>query len=248
MIPKIIHYCWFGGNPMPEDQEAYVESWKKLLPEYKFKLWNESNFDVNTVPFTQQVAQAKKWGFIVDYVRAYAVYNYGGIYLDTDVELLKPLDDLLENNKCFGGFEAAFSFKYYINPGSIFAGEKECIIAKEVMDFYSNYNFRRKDGTLNLTPSPIILSNILNKYGLKLDNTYQELGVFTAYPLDYFCPMEFGTRKITLTENSYSIHHYALSWSTSLSKIKHWIIVKILRKTKVGKFIHNAYNKIIYKH
>ena len=142
---------------MPKDQEAYVEGWKKLLPDYEFKLWNESNFDVNIVPFTQQVAEARKWGFIVDYVRAYVVYNYGGIYLDTDVELIKPLDDLLQNNVCFGGFENEILGKYNIAPGLIFAGEKGSIVAKDIMDFYSNHNFIKKDGTLDYTTSPKIL-------------------------------------------------------------------------------------------
>jgi len=108
MIPKIIHYCWFGGSPMPEDQAAYVAA------------------------FTAQVAKTEKWGFIVDYIRAYVVYNYGGIYLDTDVELLKPFDDDILQNKCFSGFES----DKYIAPGLIFAGEKGCAIAKELLDFY----------------------------------------------------------------------------------------------------------------
>jgi hypothetical protein len=144
----------------------------------------------------------------VDYVRAYAVYNYGGIYLDTDVEIIKPFDELLENNICFSGFEDEKN----VNPGSIFAGRKGCIIAKEIMDFYSNYDFINKDGSLNLTPSPRILSNILQKHGLKQNNTYQELGVFTAYPTEYFTPKSFITGVLNITENIYSIHHFSGSW------------------------------------
>ncbi|GHU58953.1 glycosyl transferase [Spirochaetia bacterium] len=207
MIPKIIHYCWFGGNPLPELAQKCITSWRKHCPGYELKLWNETNFDINMVPFTAQVASVKKWGFIVDYIRAWVVFNYGGIYLDTDVELLKPLDVFL-NNVCFSGFENEKN----IAPGLVFAGEKESVIAKKIMDFYASYNFIQEDGTLNLTPSPQIFTDILLKYGLKQNNTYQELGVFTAYPTEYFCPKSFGTGILTITENTHSVHHYDGSW------------------------------------
>jgi hypothetical protein len=209
MIPKIIHYCWFGDNPMPANDAAYVEGWKSLLPDYQFMHWNEKNFDLSIVRFTEQVASVKKWGFIVDYIRAWAVYNYGGIYLDTDVELLKHLDIFLDN-VCFSGFENG----KYINPGNIFAGEKGCRIAKEVMDFYASYKFINKNGKLNLTPSPKILTSLLLKYGLKQNGAYQTLGdgIFTAYPFEYFCPIDFTTGKSNITRNTHSIHHFAMSW------------------------------------
>jgi mannosyltransferase OCH1-like enzyme len=211
MIPKIIHYCWFGGNPMPEDHAAYIAGWRKLLPDYKIKLWDETNFDVNTVLFTEQVAKVKKWGFIVDYIRAYVVYNYGGIYLDTDVELLKPFDNDMLQNKCFSGFE---NYKN-IAPGLIFAGEKGCVIAKELLDFYSTYNFIKEDGELNLTASPVIFTSILLKYSLKQNNTLQELDFITVYPTEYFCPKDIITGTLKITKNTYAIHHYAASWVQS---------------------------------
>jgi len=208
MIPKIIHYCWFGGNPLPELAQKCVASWKKYCPDYTFMLWNESNFDINTVQFTAQVAKIKKWGFIVDYIRAWAVFNHGGIYLDTDVELCKPLDDLLNANICFAGFEDM----EYINPGSIFAGEKGCAIAGEVMKYYSHYDIFENGSRENLVPSPRIFTNILLKYGLAMNNSYQELGIFTAYPSDYFSPKSFVTDSLNITENTYSIHHFDGSW------------------------------------
>jgi len=208
MIPKIIHYCWFGGNPIPEAHAAYISGWGKLLPDYEIKLWDETNFDVNAVPFTAQVAKAKKWGFIVDYVRAYVVYNYGGIYLDTDVELIKPFDDDMLENRCFSGFENDKN----IAPGLVFAGEKGCAIAKELLDFYSAYTFIKENGELNLTASPVIFTNILLKYNLKQNNTRQELGVITVYPTEYFCPKDFNTGILKITKNTYAVHHYAASW------------------------------------
>ena len=208
MIPKIIHYCWFGGNPLPELAQKCITSWKKYCPDYELVLWNEANFDINTVHFTAQVAEMKKWGFIVDYIRAHVVYHYGGIYLDTDVELLKSLDDDILQNVCFAGFENGEC----INPGSIFAGEKGCEIAKELTDFYATYHFIKENGELNLTPSPVIFTKILSKYGLRQNNTYQKLGVFTSYPTEYFCPLSYKTGIANITKNTYSIHHYVGSW------------------------------------
>lgn len=237
MIPKIIHYCWFGGKPLPELAQKCISSWKKYCPDYEMKLWNENNFDINIVPFTAQVALAKKWGFIVDYIRAWAVYNYGGIYLDTDVELIKPLDAFLHNT-CFSGFES----EKYINPGNIFAGERGCGIAKEVMDFYTSYNFIQENGALNLTPSPKIFTSMLLKYGLKQNNTFQELDVFTAYSSDYFCPKNFGTGDITITGNTHSIHHYDGSW-LSEKDMKYITLQKKINAT----FGNNIFSRTIIR-
>jgi hypothetical protein len=237
MIPKIIHYCWFGGNPLPELAQKCIASWKKYCPGYTFMLWNESNFDVNTVQFTAQVAQIKKWGFIVDYIRAWAVFNFGGIYLDTDVELLKPLDDLLDANICFAGFEDM----EYINPGSIFAGEKGCAVAREVMEYYSHYDIFEGGNRENLVPSPRIFTNILLKYGLVKNNLYQELGIFTAYPSDYFSPKSFVTDLLNLTGNTYSIHHFDGSWLSKQMK-------RLLKeKIYIDKKIRNRAIKMLIK-
>jgi mannosyltransferase OCH1-like enzyme len=236
MIPKTIHYCWFGGDPLPEFARKYIDGWKKHCPDYKLMLWNESNFDINKVPFTAQVASVKKWGFIVDYVRAYAVYNYGGIYLDVDVELLRPFDNGMLQNKCIGGFEN----EKFVAPGLIFAGEKESVIAKEVMDFYSSYNFIKEGGELNLTASPKIFTDILLKYGLKQKNVYQNIGEFTAYPTEFFCPKDFATGKINVTGNTYSIHHYDASW------VPHAYAVAHKRRRKIFSLLgNNIFSKTI---
>ena len=236
MIPKIIHYCWFGSNPMPGLAKRCVSSWKKHCSDYEIICWNESNFNINTVPFTMQVAKAKKWGFIVDYIRAHVVYHYGGIYLDTDVELIKPFDEDILQNTCFGGFEN----KKYINPGSIFAGIKGCTVAKELMNFYTSYNFVKENGELNLTPSPKIFTKLLLKYGLNQNNTYQNLGEFTAYPADFFCPMPLETRLINITKNTYAIHHYVGSW---LSDEELWRVET--RKNISAMLGDNIFSKII---
>jgi mannosyltransferase OCH1-like enzyme len=215
-IPKIIHYCWFGGNPLPELALKCIASWKKKCPDYELMLWNEENFDLNTIPFTKQAVKAKKWAFINDYIKGYSVYYYGGINLDVDVELLKPLDENMLRHSCFGGFEDGI----HVAPGLVFAGEKGSIIAKDIMDFYGSYNFIKKNGELNLTPSPKIFTNILLKYGLKQDDSYQELGIFTVYPSEYFCAKNFYTGKIKITEHTYSIHYYDGSWTSDEQKEK----------------------------
>jgi len=206
-IPKIIHYCWFGNKPIPELEAKYISGWKKKLHDYEFKLWNEHNFNIDSTKFTKQVASVYKWGFIVDYIRAYAVFNCGGIYLDTDVEIIKKFDDLLDA-ACFVGFEEVGK----VNPGSAFGGEKGCKIALEIMNFYENYDFIKEDGSLNLTPSPKILSSILLKYGFKQNDMYQKLPEITIYPCEYFTPKSFKTGRTKITENTYSIHHFAGSW------------------------------------
>jgi len=236
MIPKRIHYCWFGANPLPDIAKKCIVSWKKYCPDYEIILWNEENFDINAVPFTAQVAKSRKWGFIVDYIRAYVVYYYGGIYLDTDVELLRSLTDDLLQNCCFGGFED----KEYIAPGLIFAGEKGCHIAKELMGFYTSYNFIKDNGELNLTASPKIFTTMLLKYGLRQSNTYQELGIFTSYPTEYFCPMSYKTGIVNITENTYSIHHYEGSWFT-----KEGLWFSKVRRKIYSIFGDNIFSKVI---
>ncbi|MDR1257087.1 MAG: hypothetical protein LBJ86_05015, partial [Spirochaetaceae bacterium] len=156
----------------------------------------------------------KKWAFLADYVRAYAIYNYGGVYLDTDVEVIKPFDDLLENNICFSGFED----KEYVAPGLAFAGEKGCVIAKELMGFYKDFRFTSTTAPLNTVPK--ILTNLLLKYGLQQNNTYQNLKNIAVYPSEYFCPKSYKTGTLTLTDNTYSIHHYKASWVSDKEKKK----------------------------
>ena len=210
MIPKKIHYCWFGGNPLSNLAQNCIASWKKHCPNYEYILWNEDNFNVNAIRYTKIAAKEKKWAFVSDYVRAYVIFNFGGIYLDTDVELCRPLDDLLDKSKCFGGFED----NGFVNPGLIFAGEKGSIISKELMDIYASYRLKKIKGTFNFIPIPEIFSKLLLKHGLKQNNVHQELDAFTVYPTEYFCPKSLHTGLLSITDNTYSIHHFNGSWTT----------------------------------
>lgn len=208
MIPKIIHYCWFGGKQLPEDAQRYIETWKKHCPDYEIHEWNESNFDIDSVPYVKEAYEAKKWAFITDYVRLYALDTIGGIYMDTDVEVLKNLDCFLEE-KGFSGFERENAV-----PTGIMGAEKGQEFIHQLLHQYDGIHFVKKDGTCDETTNVTRITDTAVEHGLLLNNTKQTICGFTFFPKDYFCPKSSRTLEICLTENSYTIHHFAGSWIT----------------------------------
>lgn len=208
MIPKKIHYCWFGKNPLPELAQNCIASWKKYCPDYEIIEWNEENFDLSSNKYVQEAYEAKKWAFVSDYVRLYALVNHGGVYMDTDVELLKPIDRFLEH-KAFSGFEAADRI-----PTGIMACEKEHPLFTELLHDYDNRRFLLDNGEYDTTTNVTTITNICLEHGLLLNNQTQTVCGFTLYPNDYFCPKDAITKDIHLTENSYCIHHFDGSWYT----------------------------------
>ena len=216
-IPKIIHYCWFGRNPKPKLAKKCIKSWKKYCKGYEIKEWNEDNFDISKAPlYVRQAYEAKKWGFVPDYIRLWIIYNYGGIYLDTDVEIIKPLDDLLEN-KAFAGFETPSNV---VALGLGFAAEPGNRIIKELMDSYNDLSFINQDGTLNMIPAPTLNSEVFRKIGLKENNTNQMLEDMTIYSSEYFCPIDTFSMKLNKTKSTYTIHHFMGSWVSDEDKVK----------------------------
>ena len=213
MIPKIIHYCWFGGGPLPEKDRRCIESWKKMCPDYTIMQWDETNYDISKNRYMKEAYDAKKWGFVPDFARLDIVYEHGGVYLDTDVELIRNLDDLL-HNKAVMGFEDG----KMVNPGSCVAAEKNHPALKQLMEMYNHLTFLQEDGSYNLTPSPVMNTDFLLKYGLKQDNTKQIVADITIYPTEYFCPKDFFTGKLTLTNSTYSIHWFNASWQAPKQK------------------------------
>ncbi|HCL03262.1 MAG TPA: glycosyl transferase [Lachnoclostridium phytofermentans] len=207
-IPKVIHYCWFGGNGIPEKDKRCIATWKKFCSDYEIIEWNEQNYDVSKNKYMKQAYDAGKWSFVSDYARLDIIYNYGGIYLDTDVELIKNLDDLL-SNRAFMGFESDGKM---VNCGLGFGAIKECSIIGEMLECYDNKNFIDERGELNLLPIPYILTSLLVEKGLKQDDSFQLIQNMYIYPKEYFCPMEYETGKINITPNTYSIHHFHASW------------------------------------
>ena len=214
MIPKKIHYCWFGGNPLPEFAKKCIESWKKYCPDYEIIEWNENNFDINCCNYVKEAYNAKKWAFVSDVVRLYALVNYGGIYMDTDVEVLKPLDDIL-SYEAVSGFESETS----ISTG-LMACEKNQPLFFELLHEYDDIHFLKKDGSLDLTTNVTRITNTCLKYGLKLNNSFQIINGFAIFPNDYFCPKDYASKKINLTHNTYTIHHFNGSWVSKTKKIQ----------------------------
>ena len=207
-IPKVIHYCWFGGNPLPELAIKCIESWKKYCPDYEIKEWNENNFDINCCAYVKEAYEMKKWAFVSDVARLYALVNVGGVYMDTDVEVLKPLDNLLEY-EAFSGFESETQI-----PTGLMACTKGHGMFEEFLEEYNMIHFIRNDGSMDLTTNVTRITKTCMKYGLKKNNTLQTINGFTLLPKDYLCPKDLETKEIYLTENSYAIHHFDGSWKT----------------------------------
>lgn len=213
MIPKRIHYCWFGRKPLPQSALRCIDSWRKYLPEYEIKEWNEENFNVNIIPYTQQAHEVKKYAFVSDYARFWILYHYGGIYFDTDVEVIRPMDEII-NRGPFMGIEQSASLegKPMVAPGLGLGVEVGHPFYKKMLDKYSNFVFLNKDGSLNTQTIVEYTTRELYSYGMKASDDFQEVGGIWIYPSDYFCPMDSTTGITTLTDRSVSIHHYDASW------------------------------------
>ena len=207
MIPKVIHYCWFGRSELPPLAKKCIASWKKVLPDYEIKEWNEDNYDITKNAYMAAAYKEKKFGFVPDYIRSDLIYRYGGFYFDTDVEVIKPLDSLLLYKGVMG-----FESKELVAGGLIVAGEKGLDIFKEMRDIYDDISFYNTDGSLNLLPSPAYNTEVLARHGLQKNGMLQEVAGVTIFPMDYFCPKPFQFGKIKITKNTLTIHHYAASW------------------------------------
>lgn len=207
MIPKKIHYCWFGGNPLPELAVKCIESWRKYCPNYEIIEWNESNYDVTKNDYMRQAYESKRWGFVPDYARLDIIYNHGGIYLDTDVEIIRPIDELL-NLEAFAGVEQDSK---YVALGLGFGAIAGHETIKAMRDHYDGLLFV-VDGEMNLTPAPQINTRVLANGGYQFSTQITNTSGITVFPWEYFCPINYGTNELTITEKTYSIHHYTASW------------------------------------
>lgn len=233
MIPKIIHYCWFGSNELPALETKCLNTWKEILPDFKIILWNEKNTNLSECEYIQQAYHNKKYAFVSDYVRIHALYVYGGIYLDTDVEILKPFGELL-NEKGFLGFENKTTV-----GTAVMACEKGADFAKKMVDYYHSNPFMDKCGHMNLTTNVTILNNILEKKGLERINKEQVIDGIKVVQREVFYPKKFSDNDFRITENTISIHRMKGSWLSERQKKrgsnKIWInicrpILKMCRK------------------
>ncbi len=236
-IPKVIHYCWFGNGKMPALSEKCIESWKKYCPEYKIVCWNEENFDLSQNQYAKEAHDAGKWAFVSDYVRLKVLYDEGGIYLDTDVELIKPIDTLIEKEGFMG-----FDDNGMISTGLGFACEKGNELVSALLTDYDDIAFVLPDGEYDLTPCPERNTETLKKLGMDIDNKDQVFMGIHMLPEDYLCPVKYYTGKKVITKNTYSIHHFCASWISKTAKrtlfLKRVLGVKMYDKL-YGKFLHN---------
>ena len=237
-IPKVIHYCWFGKGKMPKLAKKCIKSWKKYCPDYEFVLHTEDNFDLTQNRYMREAYKAGKWAFVSDYARLKIIYDNGGIYLDTDVELIKPVDDLVK----LGGF-MGFDEKGIVATGLGFGAEKGNKIVSEFLKDYDDIPFILPDGSFDLTPCPDRNTEALKRLGMDIENKNQTFMDVTFLPDEYLCPMDYYTGKKTITDKTYSIHHYSASWTNSVTKrttrIKRIIGVKMYNKL-YGKFLHKC--------
>lgn len=235
LIPKTIHYIWFGGNPLGEKEKKCLASWKKYLPDYKIIRWDETNFNITSNRYCLEAYRAKKWAFVSDYVRLWVLVNYGGIYMDTDVELLKSLDGFL-GNKAFSGFETPES----ISTG-IMASEKGFKLFKNLFDDYSERSFILPNGDMDLTTNVELITRLCVQKGLKLNNMPQTVEGLSLYPKEVFCPKSYQTGEIEITENTVSIHHFTGTWKSDSEKIMLAIQQNVLKRVPFLKPIFAAH-------
>lgn len=207
-IPKKIHYCWVGGGEMPESNQRCLASWQKFCPDYEIVRWDESNYDFGANRYTAEAYCEKKWGFVPDFPRLDIIYRHGGIYLDTDVELLRPLDDLLDD-ACFFGFDKA----NHIALGLGFGAEAGNAVIGRLRDMFDDISFYKPDGTLDTTPAPVRTNTFLAQSGLlRLDGTLQRANGIAAYPYQWFDPYNGIENRMDITPDTHSIHWYDASW------------------------------------
>ena len=228
-IPKIIHYCWFGGKPKPKLAEKCIKSWKKYCPDYKIVEWNERNFDVSAAPvYVQQAYAAGRWAFVTDYVRLLGMLKMGGVYMDTDVEVVKSLDPYLKHT-AFAGFETDDR----VQTG-LMACEAGFPLFEEFLHHYDDASFLNPDGSANVTTNVTVLTNLCRKYGMISNGKFQTVAGLAIYPKEVFCPVDFDTEKLHRTRKTVTIHWFASSWKTEEERKELESERKRLREEKIA--------------
>lgn len=237
MIPKIIHFCWFGGKPFSDLTQICIDSWKEMLPDYEIILWNESNFDVNMYQFSKEAYEQGKYAYVSDVCRLYVLKEYGGIYLDSDVEIIKNIDHFLIE-EAFSGFE-----DNDLIPTGIMGSVKDGDWITELLNYYKDKSFYDENGNVKMIPNTVVITEIMKKKGVKLNNKLQCFDKYVSfYPSEYFCPKSHLTGEIKITPNTYCIHHFAGSWLTPAQKERKEKEKNVL--IEYGKLIHFIYVKV----
>ncbi len=262
MINKVIHYCWFGGNPLDSTGIKCLESWKKFFPEYEIVQWNENNFDVTSIDFMAQAYKDKKWAFVSDVARLLVVYEYGGLYFDTDVEVIRSYEDILnDNSEAFFGLECDGC----INSGLGFGAIKGHPFLKRLIEEYEKLDYTQYTDRISDVACPIITTNLLMKEGFTKENRKQNIAGITIYPSAYFDPIDYRTGKMKQTKLTHSIHWYNASWQDkntrkdqeSLRKIcaicgtemgeKVYGVLYCIKKEGFWRYISNRFGKYVFR-
>jgi len=242
MIPKIIHYCWFGGNPLTKLAERCLESWGTNCPDYEIIRWDESNFDVNCCDYVREAYEAKKWAFVSDYARLYALVNCGGVYVDTDAEIIRPLDAGIMNHAAVTGFNS----DEFTVPTAFMACEAHFPLFEELLAQYNTLHFRLPDGSLDQTTNVKRITDTLLQYGLVRNNRFQIVRDLAIYPMEYFEGKDNATGQLQITEHTYALHYYASSWLPN-EKIRHKRVYRALCHIfgpRTAQWVKDQYHKV----
>ena len=215
MIPKIIHYCWFGRGEKPELAKKCIASWKKFCPDFEIREWNEDNCDYLAMPFMAEAYAAKKYAFVSDVMRLIVLEQYGGVYFDTDVEVVRDISPLL-NDEGFIGFE----INRFVNSGQVMAAVPHQPVVQAMIEEYKKMHFTNADGSLNAVGCPHLNTDVMERFGLARNGQEQLVAGIHVYPVDWFNPLDSVTGKLTKTENTYSIHWYSMSWLPKRTQMK----------------------------
>lgn len=208
-IPKKIHYCWFGGNPLPENLNKYIASWKQYLPDYEIIEWNESNFDIGECAFVKAAYEAKKYAFVSDYARLSALYHHGGIYLDVDIQVMKPLEEDLLNYDgifCFESEEKVMTAFMAVSKGNAI-----------IEEFLKGYDGKVFDPE-HLAPNTVILTELLKSHGLEINGQIQQIGNYMVFSNEYFNGFDLTNSTYCISDNTYMVHHFLGSWCSPKEK------------------------------
>ena len=223
-IPNVIHYCWFGRNPLPSSAIKCINSWKKYFPDYDIKEWNEDNFDVNIIPYTKEAYEEKKYAFVSDYARYYILHKEGGLYFDTDVEVIKPLDDIIARGAFMGiEVEATQERAPLVNPGLGIGAPAGLKFYQDVLDYYQDLHFIGEDGLPNPVTVVIHTTNLLVANGMKNENENQVVAGICIYPRDYFNPLDDNTGVLSITDNTRCVHWYSKTWMNKQQQLRNRI-------------------------